>query len=73
MPFSKDPGTRESDRYCSYCFRNGALCYAGTDLREFQRVCYSNMVKHGTNRFMAWVFTFLIRFAPRWKSPSARS
>lgn len=25
MPFSQDPGPRESDRYCSYCFKNGAL------------------------------------------------
>lgn len=67
MPFSKDPGVRESDRYCSYCFKNGKLCYEGTDLKEFQRVSYENMVKHGTNKLLAKFYTYMIRFAPRWK------
>ena len=67
MPFSKDPGVRESEKYCSYCFKNGKLCYEGTDLKEFQRVSYENMLAHGTNKYLAKFFTFLIRFAPRWK------
>lgn len=69
MPFAKDPGTRESDRYCSYCFKDGKLCYEGTDLKEFQRVAYQNMRQHGTNVLLAKLYTFLIRFAPRWKKP----
>lgn len=67
MPFNKDPGVRESDRYCSYCFKNGRLCYEGDDLQEFKRVSYQNMVAHGTNKFMAKFYTFMIGFAPRWK------
>ena len=67
MPFSKDSGPRESELYCSYCFRNGELCYKGNDLKEFQRASYQAMVAKGTNKFLAWFFTFLIRFAPRWR------
>ncbi|MBL0349472.1 MAG: hypothetical protein IPP68_03725 [Elusimicrobia bacterium] len=44
MPFNKDPGRRESDRYCNYCFKNGKLCFEGPDLKEFQRGRYESMV-----------------------------
>lgn len=67
MPFSKDPGKRESEKYCSYCFNNGKLCYEGTDLKEFQRISYENMRAHGTNPIMAKIFAWMIRFAPRWE------
>lgn len=67
MPFDKDPGTRENDKYCSYCFKNGKLCYEGNDLKEFQKHCYEEMVKGGMRKCKANFFTFLIRFAPRWK------
>ena len=67
MPFSKDPGKRESDKYCSYCFNNGKLCYEGTDVKEFQKACYEGMVKHGTNKYLAKFYTYLVKFAPRWK------
>ncbi len=67
MPFSKDPGKRESEEYCSYCFTNGKLCYEGNDLKEFQKICYHEMLKHGKNKYLAMFYTFLIRFAPRWK------
>lgn len=67
MPFSKDPGIRESDKYCSYCFKNGRLCYEGNDLKIFQKVCYENMVRNGMNKIKAKFFTWLIKFAPRWK------
>jgi len=67
MPLSKDPGPRESDQYCSYCFKNGQLCYKGNDLKEFQKACYEGMIKQGMNRFLAKFYTFCIRFAPRWK------
>jgi len=68
MPFSKDPGQRESDRYCSYCFKNGELCYKGNDLKEFQKMSYEGMIAHGMNKWQAKLFTWLIRFAPRWKN-----
>ena len=67
MPFSKDPGVRESDKYCSYCYKDGKLCYEGNDLKEFQKRAYESMVAKGTNPFMARFYTFLIRFAPRWQ------
>ena len=67
MPFAKDPGVRESQKYCSYCFKDGKLCYEGNDLKEFQKVCYESMRRNGTNRFLASIYTYLIRFAPRWK------
>lgn len=67
MPFAKDPGERENDRYCSLCFKNGKLCYEGTDLKEFQKVCYESMLQSGMNKFLAKFYTWIIRFAPRWK------
>lgn len=67
MPFSKDPGAREDARYCSYCFKNGTWCYKGSDLKEFQRISYENMRAHGTNALLAQIYTFMIRFAPRWR------
>ncbi len=68
MPFDQDPGVRESERYCSYCFKHGALVYGGNDLKEFQKKAYEAMVGRGMNKFKAKFFTFLIRFAPRWNS-----
>ncbi|MFZ1654928.1 MAG: zinc ribbon domain-containing protein [Candidatus Moraniibacteriota bacterium] len=67
MPLDKDPGEQEDDRYCSYCFKDGKLCYEGTDLKEFQRIAYENMVKQGMNKYKAKFFAWMIRFAPRWK------
>ena len=67
MPFAKDPGQRESNQYCSYCFKNGELCYKGNDLKEFQKVAYQNMRAHGTNPVLATFFAFMIRYAKRWK------
>lgn len=68
MPFVKDSGKRESDKYCSYCFKDGKLCYPGNDLKEFQRICYENMRTHGMNPLKATFFTYMIKFAPRWKT-----
>ena len=67
MPLSKDTEVRESDRYCSLCFKNGRLCYEGTDVKEFQKICYENMVKGGMNKFQAKIYSWMIKFAPRWK------
>lgn len=67
MPFSKDPGVRENPNYCSYCFKDGKLCYEGNDIKEFQKVVYQSMRQHGTNPILATFYTWMIRFAPRWK------
>lgn len=66
MPFVKDSGKRESEKYCSLCFKDGKLCYEG-NLKEFQDICYKSMRESGMNPLKAKVFTFMIRFAPRWK------
>ncbi len=67
MPFSKDTGIRENEKYCSLCFKNGKLCYEGNDLKEFQKIAYESMIGRGTNKLLAKFFAFMIRFAPRWK------
>lgn len=67
MPFSQDPGQRESDKYCSLCFKNGKLCYEGNDLKEFQRMSYEGMRNRGMGWLKAKVFAYSIRFAPRWR------
>ena len=67
MPFSKDPGVRESAKYCSYCFKNGKLTYEGSDVKEFKKGSYDSMVKKGMNPFLAKFYTWMIGFAPRWK------
>lgn len=68
MPFGKDAGKRESDKYCSLCYKNGKLCYEGNDLKEYQRICYENMRAGGMNPLKAKFFSWMIRFAPRWKN-----
>ena len=67
MPFSKDEGKRESDKYCSYCFKNGEISYKGTDVHEFRKMCYKQMVKNGTPKLLAFFYSFMILFAPHWK------
>jgi hypothetical protein len=69
MPFQKDPQGvhREQEKYCSYCFRDGALCYPGEDLREFKKAMKKAILDRGESTYKAWLFTFLAGFAPRWK------
>jgi hypothetical protein len=67
MPFKNDPGVRESDKYCSLCYRDGHLMYPGNDLKEFQSIVYKAMRERGFNVVKAWFYTYMIRFAPRWK------
>ena len=66
MPFEMDKGVRESDKYCSLCYKDGDFC-CKKDLKEFQKICYENMVKNGIPKFKAKFFAFMIRFAPRWR------
>ncbi len=67
MPLSNDPGVSGSEKYCSYCFKNGELCYKGDDVGEFKRISYTKMREKGMNFFVAKFFTWIIGFAPRWK------
>ncbi len=59
MPFSKDDGKRESDKYCSYCFKNGEISYKGTDVHEFRKMCYKQMVNNGTPKLLAFFYDFV--------------
>jgi hypothetical protein len=74
MPLSQDPGKRESDRYCSFCFKDGKLTYEGNDVKEFKKASYEAMIKKGMNKYTAKFYTFMIGFAPRWKEkkPAAK-
>lgn len=69
MPLNKDPlgENRESERYCSYCFKDGKLCYEGNDVNEFKKRMIDNIVARGGNRIKAHLFAFMAGFAPRWK------
>ena len=69
MPLDGEHGqdVREDDRYCTYCFRDGKLCYEG-DLAGFQKICYEGMTKNGVNRLLARFYAWMVRFAPRWRS-----
>mgnify|MGYP002138088559 CR=1 FL=1 len=69
MPFAKDPAgeQRESEIYCSYCYKDGKLCYEGNDLVGFKKAMIEAVVARGEPRWKAWVFAFFAGFAPRWK------
>lgn len=67
MPFNKDVANREDSRYCSLCFNGGKLSYSGNNLKEFQGICYKKMLENGIKPLVAKIYTFMIRFAPRWK------
>lgn len=69
MPFRKDPKgeNRESKIYCTYCFSNGQLCYAGTDLKEFKQEMIKAITARGESKWKARLFAFMAGFAPRWK------
>lgn len=69
MPFVKDPLgiNRESAQYCSYCYRDGKLCYEGNNYKEFKKAMIDAIVTRGESKFKAHIFAFMARFAPRWK------
>ena len=57
----------KNQRYCKYCYQNGKLNYEGNDLKTFQAMCYKGMREKGMNFLLAKFYTWMIRFAPRWK------
>lgn len=70
MPFKKDTGKRESDLYCSNCFKEGEIVYKGTDPQEFKEICYRAMIDRGMNKYLAKFYSFFIPFASHWKKKS---
>lgn len=67
MPFVKDPGKRESECYCSLCYKDEKFTYEGNDFREFQALAYEGMLERGVSPVRANLYVFAMRFAPRWK------
>ncbi len=69
MPFKKNPKgvDREHEKYCSYCYSDGKLCYGGNDVKEFKKAMIAAMVKRGESKLKANFFAFMAGFAPRWK------
>ncbi|MDE0118678.1 MAG: zinc ribbon domain-containing protein [Bdellovibrionales bacterium] len=72
MPFNKDLGKRESDIYCSFCFKNGEFLYKGDSLKEFKQLCYQGMKERNINKYVSKLYCFMIGFAPRWKKHNDR-
>ena len=75
MPMKKDPqggGTNadgsKNTMYCSYCYQNGAFVGGETTVEEFQNYCKEIMIKNGSSRFMAWLFTRGMKRLARWKT-----
>ena len=72
---NKDPngGGSEADgsrnqKYCGYCYQNGAFIYDGASVKEFQEFCRQKMIAAGHNRFSAWLFTRGMKRLERWKN-----
>jgi hypothetical protein len=74
MPLKKDPeggGTNadgtKNEKYCSYCYQNGAFVGGDVSLKEFQEFCRKKMIESGHNRFLAWLFTRGMGRLERWR------
>ena len=70
MPFKKDPKgiEREDAKNCSYCYRDGKLCYEGNDVKEFKKAMIDDMVSRGEPKLKAQFFAWMAGFAPRWRN-----
>jgi hypothetical protein len=73
MPMKSDPqggGTNadstKSDKYCSYCYVDGKFTFEG-NVEEFQEHCKQMMIKSGSSKFTAWLFTRNMKRLERWK------
>lgn len=75
MPMDKDSqggatlkdGTK-SDVYCSLCMADGVFFYQGDDVKDYQKMVVSNMVKNGWWRPIAWLATRQIPKLDRWRT-----
>jgi len=75
MPMKQDPqggGTNangsKNEKYCSYCFQNGAFVGGKMSVGEFQEFCRQKMVESGHSKFTAWLFTRGMKRLERWKN-----
>jgi len=77
MPMKKDPelgGTNtdgsKSEKYCSYCYKEGQFMQPEMTAKEMQSFCIEKMKEQGTPRFVGWVFTRAIPKLERWRNAS---
>ena len=75
MPLSKDPqggGTEAdgslSDTYCSICYDAGSFRHPDATVLEFQQQCVEALMRSGTPKLMAWLFTRGIPRLARWQT-----
>jgi len=67
MPKKFDDGVRENKNFCSYCFRDGKVCFEGSK-KEFVNMCEMNMKKIKIPFLKRKFFGFMISTqAPYWK------
>jgi len=68
----QDGGTNangsKNDKYCSYCYQNGAFVGGEMSVKEFQEFCRQKMVEGGHSKFTAWLFTRGMKRLDRWKN-----
>ena len=67
MPFKMDDWKRESEKYCSYCYKNWKICF-DWNLGEFKEIVYKAMREKWIWKLKAKFFTWMINFAPYWKT-----
>jgi hypothetical protein len=68
MPLSNDKIENGSNIYCSKCFQDNQLKAENMSLNEFQRYAYDQMQKDGKNKMISYIFSWMIKFAPYWKT-----
>ncbi|WP_431686723.1 zinc ribbon domain-containing protein [Hahella sp. NBU794] len=73
MPMKQDPkgGGTESDgglseKYCSYCFVDGAFTQPSFSAQDMQAFCIEKMKEMGYPRIIGWLFTRGIPKLERW-------
>ena len=74
MPMAKDPGRggtekdgSKSEKYCSFCYEDGAFHNPDFSAKEMQAFCVEQMKKQGMNGMLAWLFTRGIPRLERWR------
>jgi hypothetical protein len=74
MPMKKDPnagGTNadgsKSEKYCSYCYKNGAFMNADCTAEQMQKFCIGKLKEMHFPGFFAWLLTRGIPKLERWK------
>ncbi|MEI6352742.1 MAG: hypothetical protein WCO35_02285 [Candidatus Nomurabacteria bacterium] len=67
MPKKSDDGIRENKNFCSYCFKDGKICFQGTK-KEYLGMVYKKMRERKISFLKAKFFCFMISSsAPFWK------